>query len=62
MTENFDDCRFSGNLITIDLDSHDAVRLAPEFLPSTKMVDGRQKKQQPHGTYRVAKKQGHWEG
>jgi P4 family phage/plasmid primase-like protien len=46
--------RLSGDLVCVDLDSPDALRLADEFLLATKMIDGRPSKPQSHWWYRVS--------
>jgi hypothetical protein len=38
----------SGDLVCVDLDSADALRLAGQFLPPTQMVDGRPGKPRSH--------------
>jgi hypothetical protein len=43
----------SGNLLDVDLDSQIAVRLAPEFLPSTSAIFGRKGKPNSHWLYIV---------
>jgi P4 family phage/plasmid primase-like protien len=43
----------SGNLVCVDLDSADAIRLAETYLPPTGMIDGRLSKQRSHYFYRV---------
>lgn len=43
----------SGGLVDIDLDHPEAVRLAPEFLPPTPAVFGREGKPRSHYIYRV---------
>jgi DNA polymerase I-like protein with 3'-5' exonuclease and polymerase domains len=44
---------FSGGLVDVDLDSHEAVRAAPHLLPTTGMVSGRAGKRQSHYWYKV---------
>src|SRR5204863_1445173 len=43
----------SGNLVCVDLDSPEALRLADEHLPETSMVDGRTGKPRSHRWYRI---------
>src|SRR5262245_5125441 len=43
----------SGNLVCVDLDSSDALRLADQYLPPTPMVDGRPGKPRSHRWYRI---------
>ncbi|HEY7330176.1 MAG TPA: phage/plasmid primase, P4 family [Gemmataceae bacterium] len=43
----------SGDLVCVDLDSPEALRLADEFLAPTSMVDGRPNKPRSHRWYRV---------
>lgn len=45
--------RLSGDLVCVDLDSPEALRLADQFLPPTKMVDGRPSKPRSHRWYKV---------
>ncbi len=45
--------RLSQDLVCVDLDSAEAIRLAAEYLPPTGMVDGRPGKPRSHFWYRV---------
>jgi P4 family phage/plasmid primase-like protien len=45
--------QLSGNLVCVDLDSPEALRLADSFLPPTGMIDGRPGKPRSHRLYRV---------
>jgi hypothetical protein len=45
--------RLSGDLVTIDLDTFEAVKLAPEYLPPTSSTEGRPGKPLSHWRYRV---------
>jgi hypothetical protein len=45
--------RLSRDLVCVDLDSEEALRLADEYLPHTDMVDGRPGKPRSHRWYRV---------
>ena len=43
----------SGGLVDVDIDSHEALKFAPDFLPQTNCVFGRPSKRQSHWLYRV---------
>src|SRR4051794_29134550 len=45
--------RLSGDLVCVDLDSQDALALADQYLPPTRMVEGRPSKRRSHRWYRV---------
>ena len=45
--------RPSGGLVDVDIDSPDALKFAPHFLPQTNCIFGRHSKRQSHWLYRV---------